>query len=235
MNSPVIVALDTVDMAWAKAMVRDLAPHIYAVKLGLEFFAAHGPQGVREVASGGTPAFVDLKLHDIPTTVGKAVKALAPLNPAFLTVHASNDEDGLKAAVKARDEAGMQTKLLAVTVLTTMDEGSLDRIGQKGPVTAQVNRLARLAKDSGIDGIVCSPLEVAGLREALGPDIILVTPGVRPAGADMNDQKRVMTPSDAFNAGANFLVIGRPVTEAKNPVVAARDIAQQIRAECRFP
>jgi orotidine-5'-phosphate decarboxylase len=211
-----------------------LASAIGGIKLGLEFFAAQGPQGVEAVTANGMPLFLDLKLHDIPNTVRGAVVSLAALPIDFLTVHTSGGEAMMRAAVEARDAARMRgrtgkTKLLGVTVLTSLDAEDLARVGQDREVPQQVERLALLAQDSGLDGIVCSPAEVALVRRAVRPDFVLMVPGIRlEAGGD--DQKRTLTPKQAVDAGADFLVIGRPITAAPDPAQAAAKIVESLAA-----
>ena len=214
--NPVFVAIDTPDVA--RALVDAVAGHVGGIKLGLEFFVANGPAGVAALA--GLPLFIDLKFHDIPNTVAGAVRSLAPLRPAVLTVHAAGGRAMLEAA-KAAALPGC--KVVAVTVLTSLDGGDLNDIGVGGDVAAQVARLAGLARASGLDGIVCSPHEVAAAK-AVWPEGYFVVPGVRPAGSDIGDQKRVMTPGEALAAGASMLVIGRPITGATDPAAAARAI-----------
>lgn len=230
----IFVAIDTPEAAPARRLAESLRGLVGGVKLGLEFFVANGPAGVRAVTDRlDMPLFLDLKLHDIPNTVAGAVRAAVALRPAFLTIHAAGGPAMLHAAEEAAaDEAARlgvaRPKLLAVTVLTSLDAGDLDAVGQAGPVAAQVERLARLAVGACVDGVVCSPAEVAGLRAALGPDAVLMVPGIRPAWAAANDQKRVMTPGDAIAAGADHLVIGRPITGAADPAAAARRIAEEL-------
>jgi orotidine-5'-phosphate decarboxylase len=226
--NPVICAIDTPDPARARALVAATAGLVGAVKLGLEFFVANGPKAVREVA-GGAALFLDLKLHDIPNTVAGAVRAAALLDPLLLTLHCAGGAAMMRAAAQAAAKAEKRMRLIGVTVLTSLDESDLAATGQRGPVGEQAQRLALLARDSGLDGIVCSPHEVAGLRAACGPDFLLVVPGIRPAGAALGDQKRVMGPRQALAAGADFLVIGRPITEAPDPAAAARAILSEIR------
>jgi orotidine-5'-phosphate decarboxylase len=227
-RNPVFCAIDTTESGRARTLAEAVRPHVGGLKLGLEFFVANGPAAVREVAGTDTPLFLDLKLHDIPNTVAGAVKAVAPIVPAFLTLHCAGGPEMMRAAVAAARASSPETKLLGVTVLTSLDEGDLDAVGQRGPVAEQARRLALLARDCGVHGLVCSPHEVARLREACGPDMILVVPGIRPAGAGSGDQKRVMTPAEAIAAGADWLVIGRPITGASEPAAAAGAIAAEL-------
>ena len=223
-----IVALDTVDVAQAGAWAQAAAPHAGLVKLGLEFFAANGPAGYRQVARG--PVFLDLKLHDIPNTVAGAVRAVLPLQPRMLTIHASGGAAMVQAARQAADGGGdARPMILAVTVLTSLDAAALAATGVPAAPAEQVLRLGRMAAAAGADGLVCSPQEVAMLRQALGPAVKLVVPGIRPAGADAGDQARVMTPADAVTAGADWIVVGRPITQAADPGAAAAAIAASIR------
>jgi orotidine-5'-phosphate decarboxylase len=229
--NPVFAALDTTDLARAKQLAALVGPYVGGLKLGLEFFLAQGLANTAAVA-GSTPLFLDLKLHDIPNTVAGGVKAIATLKPEFLTIHAAGGSAMMRAAVAEAAEAAAKTghriKLLAVTVLTSLDDGDLDAIGQQGPAATQVRRLALLARTCGLDGVICSPFEVAALRAELGPDFQLVVPGIRPAGFAVGDQKRVMGPRDAIDAGASRLVIGRPITDAPDPAAAARAIAASL-------
>jgi len=198
------------------------------VKVGLEFYGANGPEGVRAVVATGIPVFLDLKLHDIPNTVAGAMKALAPLGAAIVNVHASGGAAMMCAAADAARKTERRAKLIAVTVLTSLEDRDLPDVGLSGTALAQAVRLAILAKASGLDGVVCSPHEIAAVRAACGPGFLIVTPGVRPAGGDLGDQKRVMTPLEAVQAGADILVIGRPITAAPDPVEAARRIAAEL-------
>lgn len=221
----VIVALDTTDPTRAMALADAALPHAGLVKLGLEFFLAQGGAGVRAVARG-RPYFLDLKLHDIPNTVGAAVRAVLPLAPAMLTLHAAGGPAMIAAARKAADEAGTaRPMLLAVTVLTSIDAATLAATGVAGGPVQQVLRLARIALEAGADGLVCSAREVAPLRDAFGHLPPLVVPGIRPAGSAEDDQARTMTPAEAVRAGADWLVIGRPITAAPDPAGAAAAIA----------
>ncbi len=226
-------ALDTASLAAAQAQARLLRDAVGGLKVGLEFFAAEGPAGVRALADHGLPIFLDLKLHDIPNTVARAVAVLTPLSPFMLTVHAAGGPHMLRAAREAAAEAaaaaGVRRPLIiAVTVLTSLDEGDLTAVGVGDAPHAQVLRLAKLARDCGLDGVVSSAHEIAPLRQALGPDFVLVTPGIRPAGVAAGDQKRVTSPAEAVALGASFLVIGRPITEAADPKAAAEAIVAEM-------
>jgi orotidine-5'-phosphate decarboxylase len=221
MSSPIYVAIDTTDLAQAKKLAKAVKRHAGGLKLGLEFFAANGPEGVNEIAHFGLPVFLDLKLHDIPNTVARAIQALRPLEPAVLTVHGAGGRAMLEEAKAA---APASTKVVAVTVLTSLDENDLAATGVNGNPHDQVERLAKLAKSAGLDGIVCSGNEVKTARKGWA-DGFFVVPGIRPANGDDGDQKRVMTPRKAMDAGASILVIGRPVTGAQDPDEALRAIA----------
>lgn len=225
----IFCAVDTPKLDDAVMLADLLAGEVGAIKLGKEFFTAHGPDGVRKIAACGHKIFLDLKYHDIPNTVAGAIRAAARLNCAVLTIHASGGPAMLAAARDAAAEAGAKRpKVVAVTVLTSLDDNDLAAVGQNGPAAEQVMRLARLAETSGLDGVVCSPHEVAMLRAELGDDFALVVPGVRPDWAGADDQKRIMTPGEAVAAGADHLVIGRPITKSDDPVGAARRIAEEI-------
>jgi orotidine-5'-phosphate decarboxylase len=281
-------AIDTPDAARAETLARALAGAGCGIKLGLEFFSAHGPQGVARVhaaaaqppssnaalgaaaqppssnaalgaaaqppssnaalgaaaqppssnaalgaAAGGADLFLDLKFHDIPNTVAAAVRAAAPLAPRILNVHAAGGRAMMAAAREAAHEAAAKAGIapplvIAVTVLTSLETADIERMGVIGGVEEQVVRLAALAHEAGLDGVVCSAREIAPIRRALGPDFVLVTPGIRPAGSDAGDQKRVMTPARAIAEGADYLVIGRPITGEADPAAAARAIAGEI-------
>jgi len=221
MRSPVYVAIDTPDIVRAKDVIAHVRNHVGGIKLGLEFFSAHGQAGVREMAALGLPIFLDLKLHDIPNTVAKAVQALASLKPAILTVHAAG---GRAMMEDAKAAAPIDTKVVAVTVLTSLDGADLASIGLAADPHAQVERLTALAREAGLDGVVCSGNEVAAAKR-IWPQGFFVVPGVRPADGETGDQKRVMTPRKALDAGASILVIGRPITQAEDPGAAARAIA----------
>ena len=218
----ICVALDFPSWAKAEPFARAIAPAVGILKVGLELFAAEGPPAVRAAAALGRPVFLDLKLHDIPNTVEGAARSAAACGASLLTVHASGGEEMVRAAVRG---AGGKLRVLAVTVLTSLDAGALDAIGLEGPPEAAVVRLARLAVGAGAGGLVCSPHEVRAVRAAVGPGPLLVVPGVRPAGAAKGDQARVATPAEAVAAGADVIVVGRPLRDVPDPVAAAREIA----------
>ena len=221
-----IAALDTADAALARRWAEALAPHCGLLKLGLEFTLAHGPEGVRAVR--GRPVFLDLKLHDIPNTVAGAVRAVLPLAPAMLTLHAAGGGAMIEAARRAADEVARPPLLLAVTVLTSLAGEALHATGIAGGPRQQVLRLARLALGAGAGGLVCSAHEAAMLRDAFGAGPTLVVPGIRPAGSEVGDQARTMTPREAVDAGADWIVVGRPITGAPDPAAAAAAIAAEI-------
>jgi len=227
-SDKIFVALDTTDLDHALALGRDLAGLVGGVKVGKEFFTALGPDGVRAVADLGMPVFLDLKFHDIPATVAGAVRAALALGPFMLNVHASGGAAMMRAAAETVAKAPTKPLVLAVTVLTSMGDGDLAAVGVGGDAASQVLRLAKLAQQSGLDGVVCSAREAEALRAALGPNFKLVVPGIRPDWAATDDQKRITTPSQAVALGADYLVIGRPITGADNPADAARRIAEEL-------
>jgi orotidine-5'-phosphate decarboxylase len=235
MPTQIFLALDTQDVTTATAQAVATRDAVGGIKLGLEFFTANGPDGVRRVTSSGARLFLDLKLHDIPNTVAGAVRAVTPLAPALLTVHAAGGGAMLRAAAETAAEAAAKRgverpRLVAVTVLTSLAESDMSAIGQQGPIADQARRLAVLARRCGLDGVVCSPHEIEALRAECGADFLLVVPGIRPTWAEAGDQKRLMTPSEAARRGADYLVIGRPITAAADPATAARRIADEIAA-----
>jgi orotidine-5'-phosphate decarboxylase len=224
-ENPIFVAIDTPDLDRALALARAVGPHVGGLKVGLEFITAQGPDGIRAIAALGKPVFADTKFHDIPNTVAGAAREIAKLGVAMFNIHASGGEAMMRAAKEAASSINPEMKLIAVTVLTSLDDGVLETVGQRGPAAEQVVRLAKLAQTSGLDGVVCSAHEIAALRKTCGRDFLLVVPGIRPAGSDLADQRRVMTPAEAAHAGADILVIGRPIAAAPDPAKAARDIA----------
>ncbi len=235
MRDKIIVALDLPDAASALEMARSLRGQVEWVKVGMTLFYAEGPSIVRELRSLGFKVFVDLKLNDIPHQVEGACRSLTRAGADMLTVHASGGRAMMEAAVKATEAAAAKfraprPKIVAVTVLTSLDTAALEEVGVTAPAGEQVATLAMLASDAGCDGIVCSPNEAAAMRAILGDVALIVTPGVRPAGEDASDQARTATPAEAIAAGASYLVIGRPITGATNPVAAATAIAEEMSA-----
>lgn len=220
MSSPIYIAIDTPDIERAKLIAAKVKGHVGGLKLGLEFFSANGRAGIREMAALDMPIFLDLKLHDIPNTVAKAVQALRPLKPAILTVHAAGGRAMMEDAKAAAPEG---TKVVAVTVLTSLDGDDLCSIGLGEDPHEQVERLTLLAKEAGLDGVVCSGNEVRAAKK-LWPRGFFVVPGVRPAQGPVGDQKRVVTPRQALDSGASIIVVGRPITQAEHPGEAARAI-----------
>lgn len=224
--APIAVALDAPDLETAARWAHLVTPHVSTVKVGLELYLRYGPDVIASVrGASGVQVFLDLKLHDIPNTVAGATRAVARLKPAILTVHAAGGPAMIRAAV----EAAPQTKIAAVTVLTSLTPGDLEAVGLRGPATDAARRLAVLAVEAGAQALVCSPHEVAAVRAEVGPDVMLITPGVRPAGAAVQDQARVATPEQALANGADLLVIGRPITGAADPGAAAAAIASALR------
>ena len=227
-SNPVFIALDTTDLDYARQLAERVRGHVGGLKLGLEFFNAHGPDGVRAFEGLGLPVFLDLKFHDIPNTVAGAVRAAGQLGVSILNIHAQGGAAMMRAAVEAVRNASPSTRLVAVTMLTSLSDEDLPSVGLAPPVADQVLRLGSLAQLCGLDGVVCSAHEIGRLRRELGPDFLLVVPGIRPAGSQAGDQRRVMGPAEALAAGADVLVIGRPITGAADPALAARDIAQSL-------
>ncbi|PXA02886.1 orotidine-5'-phosphate decarboxylase [Coraliomargarita sinensis] len=222
-----ILALDLETREEALAMLDQLGNSLDWVKIGLQLFTAYGPDFVREVSDRGYHVFLDLKLHDIPNTVAKAVQSIAKLPVELLTLHASGGAEMLEWANKARNDHAPDLNLLAVTVLTSMNESQLRSLNVQATPEAQVTHLAELSLKAGIQGLVCSSLELPPLRKQFGPDPIIVTPGIRPAGSSADEQKRIMTPKDAAAAGSSYIVVGRPILKAPSPAEAA----EAIRAE----
>ena len=229
----ILCALDTTNVEEAAILAGELSPHVGGIKLGLEFFGANGPQGFLEVAKANRNIFLDLKLHDIPNTVAKSIHALMPLRPKIMTIHTAGGSAMMKAAseaatLAAKNEGCERPIIVGVTILTSLDNEDIEAIGFQNKVSMQVVKLARLAKESGLDGVVCSPHEIKLIKESCGADFKLVVPGIRPAGSDTGDQKRVMTPEEAVSLGADYLVIGRPITKSDNPAQSAQLVANEI-------
>lgn len=228
-NDPkVLIALDFAETNAVTNFVAKLNPAECRLKVGKELFAIGGPEFVKDLISNGFDVFLDLKYHDIPNTVAKAVQAAARMGVWMVNVHALGGRKMMQAAKQAIEECEHQPLLIAVTVLTSMEQTDLEELGLPGSPRDHVLRLAKLAKDSGLDGVVCSAQEAADIRSQVGADFCLVTPGIRPAGSAVNDQKRIMTPADAIKAGSSYLVVGRPITQADNPVAALNEINRSL-------
>jgi orotidine-5'-phosphate decarboxylase len=225
MRERLIVALDVPDTRAAQDLIQRIGETVVFYKVGLQLFTSDGPGFVAELVRSGRKIFLDLKLHDIPNTVAQAVRSVAPLGASMLTVHASGGVEMLKAAVEA---AGAQLNILAVTVLTSLNDQQLQQTGVAGGTTDQVLRLAALAQSAGCGGVVASPREVPRLRQAVGDGLAIVIPGIRPLGADKNDQQRTATPGDAIRSGASYLVVGRPISHAPDPVQAAQAVLAEM-------
>lgn len=227
----IFVALDTIDIDDAVNLAASLKGLVGGIKIGKEFFTAQGPHGVRQIAKLGMPLFIDLKFHDIPNTVASAVRALLPLNPFLINVHASGGADMMRAAVNAAKESNSPPYIVAVTILTSLNQLDIETIGLRGTIEERTIALAELAQNSGLDGVVCSAKEITALRKACGPDFKLVVPGIRPSWTPItttNDQKRTTIPAHAVRMGADILVIGRPITNAKDPAEAASKIMHEL-------
>jgi len=227
-KTPVFCAVDTNDKDKALALCSHIAGLDIGIKLGLEFFNSYGPQGVKEIQDQypNTPIFLDLKYHDIPNTVAGAIRAVTNIvRPAYLNLHAAGGRSMMQAAKEA---CPGEIKLLAVTILTSLNQDEITEVGYQNDVSAQVQQMAKLTQDSGLDGVVCSSHEIKLIRQSCGSDFALMVPGIRPAGSDTNDQQRIMTPKDALDKGATHLVIGRPITKADDPKQAAQDILDSL-------
>lgn len=231
-NNPIICAIDTKDVQVAIKLCNEIKPYVGMVKLGLEFFTMNGPDGIKAIQSCGIPIFLDLKFFDIPNTVAECVRSAVRLGVNMLTIHASGGTAMMSAALQAANDETMRLGttaplILGVTVLTSMDASDIADIGISRDVSTQVLSLAKLSKDSGLSGIVCSPLEIELIKKEC-PGLKLIVPGIRPASASKDDQKRIMTPHQAIKSGADYIVIGRPITKAENPVEAAKAIAKEV-------
>ena len=228
-QTELILALDCEDRKSALDLIKPLQGHLKWVKIGLQMFTANGLPFVHEIKSMGYNVFLDLKLHDIPNTVAKAILSLSSASIDLLTIHASGGSEMCAYAVKARDESNPNLKLLAVTVLTSMNQQQMEALNVNKPVQDHVLDLAKISVDANVDGIVSSTHELKLLRETLGNDPLIVTPGIRPKGADLNEQKRVMTPSDAKELGADYIVVGRPIYKSEDPLESVKSILEDIR------
>lgn len=223
-----ILALDVPTREEAIALLDRIDGSLQWIKVGLQLFTAYGPDFVSEIADRGYRVFLDLKLHDIPNTVAKAVQSIASLPVEMLTLHAAGGSEMMRWAAQARNDHARHLSLLGVTVLTSMDEKQLREINIQTSPEEQVLHLARLTLDAGVQGLVCSPLELQPLRQEVGPDPLLVTPGIRPSGSTTDEQKRILTPSEAAAAGSSFIVVGRPILQANDPAEAASNIRDQL-------
>lgn len=229
-SEKLIVALDVRSQGEAKDLVRKLSPAVRVFKVGMGLFTLCGPEAVKLVHDSGAKVFLDLKFHDIPNTVAGAVRAAAKLGVFMVNIHALGGSEMMIRAAAAARESDNRPKLLGVTVLTSMDQSSMGEVGIDKKIEDEVVSLARLGRESGLDGVVASPNEVGLIRKNLGKDFIIVTPGIRPAGAERGDQKRIMTPAEAIRAGADYIVVGRPVIETKDPLEAARKIIREMES-----
>ncbi len=229
-SNPVFTAIDKNDLNAAKEVANAIDGLTGGIKVGKEFFTSFGPDGIMQVVGNTTPLFLDLKFHDIPNTVAGAVRAATQtMSPNMMTIHASGGPAMIRAAADAAAEFGASAPwILAVTVLTSMDDADLNSVGVADQASDQVLRLAALAQENGAEGVICSPLEIAALRREFGPDFKLVVPGIRPVGSDHGDQKRVKTPPEALNDGADYLVIGRPIAAAVDPKKAVTDVLESL-------
>lgn len=223
--NPIYVALDTPELKTALALANAVRPHVGGLKVGLEFVSANGPEGIKAIVALGLPVFLDVKLHDIPNTVAGAVRALARLGVSIVNIHASGGRAMMQAA---KDAAGDRVKIIGVTILTSLDDGDMDEIGFREAASDQALSLAKLAQSSGLDGVVCSSVDLRAIRAACGKTFLTVVPGSRPLGSDINDQKRFMTPGQAHAAGADILILGRPVAAAADPALAARNVFAEL-------
>ena len=229
-RNPIMLAIDTSSLDEAKSLAVKLKDHIGGIKLGMEFFNSFGPSGIKAIKDFDIPIFLDLKLHDIPATVYKTITTLLKLEPAIINVHASGGKEMMMAAAKAlKDSGNKNTKIIAVTILTSLDDNDLYEIGFSGTSNELVLRLAKLAQESGLDGVVCSAKEISTIRENIGSDFMLVVPGIRTKEDNVDDQKRIMTPKEAILLGADLLVIGRPITKAKDEILASKEILDQLK------
>lgn len=221
-KNPIICAIDTVEIEKAKELIEQIKPYIGMVKLGMEFFYRNGVSGVEEIKKCGLPIFLDLKFHDIPNTVAGAIRAISELEVAITTIHTLAGSDVLKRAAQEIKTSGKKTMLTGVTILTSLDD--ISEIGINRSIKSQVLELAKLAKNSGLDAIVCSPEEISLIKEFFGDNLKIITPGIRLKSDNKGDQKRVMTPKEAVDAGSDYIVIGRPITKSNNPSDAAKEI-----------
>ena len=227
--NPIILAIDTKSDLEAYEISQEVSGYVGAIKLGLEYFDTYGPEGIRKIQEIGIPIFLDLKLHDIPMTVKKTIETLSDINPAIINVHAFGGQQMMKYALEGLGEASKNTSLVAVTVLTSLNDDDMAILGINYPVKDLVKNLAKLTKDSGLAGVVCSAEEIVLVRKVCGKDFIIIVPGIRPEGSQKDDQKRVMTPKQAISLGADYLVIGRPITKSKDLLSKVKEILKSIQ------
>ena len=227
--NPIILAVDTKSDLEAYEISQEVSGYVGAIKLGLEYFDTYGPEGIRKIQEIGIPIFLDLKLHDIPMTVKKTIETLSDINPAIINVHAFGGQQMMKYALDGLDQSSKNTSLVAVTVLTSLNDDDMTILGINYPVKDLVQNLAKLTKDSGLAGVVCSAEEIALVRKVCGKDFKIIVPGIRPEGSQKDDQKRVMTPKQAISLGADYLVIGRPITQSKDPLSKVKEILKSIQ------
>ena len=227
--NPIILAVDTKSDLEAYEISQEVSGYVGAIKLGLEYFDTYGPEGIRKIQEIGIPIFLDLKLHDIPMTVKKTIETLSDINPAIINVHAFGGQQMMKYALEGLGEASKNTSLVAVTVLTSLNDDDMAILGINYPVKDLVKNLAKLTKDSGLAGVVCSAEEIVLVRKVCGKDFIIIVPGIRPEGSQKDDQKRVMTPKQAISLGADYLVIGRPITKSKDLLSKVKEILKSIQ------
>ena len=231
MKSPIICAIDSNNITQAKKIAKELKDYVWGYKIGLEFFYSHGHVGTKEIIKEGLPIFLDLKLNDIPNTCLKAVNAILTLNPYFISMHISSGRESMETVAKKLKDLGSENKrpkLVGVTILTSLEQKDLDGIGWNSKISDAVKKLAESAKLSGVDGLVCSPLEIEVLKNEFGNDLQLIVPGIRVDQRILHDQKRIMSPKKALDLGANYLVVGRAITENKNPKEIAKKIYKEL-------
>lgn len=228
-DNPIYCAIDTSHIDEAVQTIQEIIPYVGGIKLGLEFFTSNGVNGVEKLAKYGLPLFIDLKLYDIPNTVKKSLINILSFNPAYTTLHVSGGSDMLKGCVEIKKNLNSSTNLIGVTILTSFDDQSINEIGINGPINKSVENLSKLAMKCGMDGIVCSPMEIIKVKETFGPKLKLVVPGIRNNKEISDDQKRTLPAKEAIDHGADIIVIGRPITSAKSPSDAAREFHQSIK------
>ena len=228
-NNPIYCAIDTSSVDEALSIINEISPYIGGIKLGLEFFTSCGIKGIEQVAKSGLPLFLDLKLYDIPNTVKKSLKNILSFQPTYTTLHASGGSDMLKECVNLKKELNSSTNLIGVTILTSFDHNSLNEVGISGTVNMNVEKLSQLAFNNGMDGVVCSPMEIRKVKERFGSKLKAIAPGIRNNTDISNDQRRTLSAKEAIDLGADIIVIGRPITSAESPAKAAEIFLQSIK------